>query len=206
MLCLTEKQKEVLRFISEQIKQNSYPPTIREIAARFSISTKGAFDHVNALKRKQMIEVTEKSSRTIKLVTGKDEENSDGFIDIPLLGDVAAGKCILSEENLNGAVRIHSSMLKCNRKYFALTVRGDSMTGIGVMDGDTVIIEKHDTANNGDVVVVDVDDGGRALKRFFRQSYRIKLQSENPLYPPIYSTDVRIIGKLAGVYRTYNNE
>lgn len=200
---LTEKQTEVLKFISAHVSTHSYPPTIREIAAHFSVSTKAAFDHVCALRTKKRISMTDRGARTIELIPDKNGFGRDGFVDVPLLGDVAAGPRIYTEENDNGTLRIHNSMLRPNREYFALKVRGDSMTGIGVMNGDTVIIEKRETARNGDVVVVDFDDGGRALKRFYRQQHRIKLQSENPAYPPMYSTDVRIIGKLSGVYRSY---
>jgi repressor LexA len=199
---LTEKQKGILCFIIEYVKSHSYPPTIREIAEHFSISTKGAFDHVSALKRKKKIKMRDSGSRTLEVIAGVDPE---GFIDIPLLGKVAAGKHILfeEEENNNSYIRMHNSMLKKNKCYFALNVCGDSMTGIGIMDGDTVIIEKRETAKNGDIVVVDIDDGERMLKRFNRQGHRIKLAPENPKYSPIYSTDVHILGKLAGVYRIY---
>ena len=203
MINLTEKQNNILQFIAAHIKERSYPPTIREIAGHFAISTKGAFDHVSALKKKKRIKMSDRGSRTIEIIADKDEDNPEGFSEVPLLGDVAAGPRIYSEENDNGVMRIHNSMLKENKRYFALSVRGDSMIDIGVMDGDTVIIEKCESAKYGDVVVVDIDDGGRTLKRYKPQGCRIKLESENPKYPPTFCTDIRILGKLAGVYRSY---
>jgi repressor LexA len=108
----------------------------------------------------------------------------------------------LAEENWDGSIQINDSLLKKNRKYFALKVRGNSMTGAGIMDGDTAVIEKQTTAKNGEIVVAVMDEAV-TLKRFFRESRRIKLQAENPGYPPIYSQNVRILGRLAHIFRSY---
>ncbi|MDR2467836.1 MAG: transcriptional repressor LexA [Spirochaetaceae bacterium] len=203
MIKLTEKQYEVLNYIKTYINRHSYPPTIREIAGHFAISPKGAFDHVAALKKKKRLKMLDHGSRTLELVEEDNFNEQDNFEKIQILGDVAAGKRILTEEKEHGFIWLHKTMLKARKRYFALKVRGDSMKDIGVMEGDTVIIEQRETAKNGDIVVVDLDDGGRALKRFYRQTHRIKLQSENPAYQPIYCTEVHILGRLAGVYRTY---
>jgi repressor LexA len=195
---LTQRQKEVLSFIAAYINAHSYPPTIREIADYFSISVKGAHDHVTALKKKGCLRQTDKRSRTMELV----KTDGDGIVEIPLLGTVAAGQPILAEENWDGSIAMHGSMLKKNRKYFALKVRGDSMSGAGIMDGDTAVIEKQNTARNGEIAVAVVDEAV-ALKRFFKESTRVRLQSENPAYPPIYSQHVKILGRLARIVRFY---
>jgi repressor LexA len=199
---LTQRQKEVLSFVAEYINAHSYPPTIREIADYFSISVKGAHDHVTALKKKGCLKQTGKRPRTMELV--KTNSSGNGIVEIPLLGTVAAGQPILAEENRDGSIVMHGSMLKKNRKYFALKVRGDSMSGAGIMDGDTAVIEKQNVARNGEIVaaVVDLDEAA-ALKRFFKESTRVRLQSENPAYPPIYSQHVRILGRLARIIRSY---
>jgi repressor LexA len=203
MKVLTERQRVVLNFIAHFIDDHSYPPTFRQIAEHFKITVKAAYDHVTALKKKQKLRLHDKSSRTMEIIcdAGCDIEHKD-FEDIPILGEVAAGPRILSEENYLGSIRVHRSMLKNQRRYFALIVRGNSMTGAGVMDGDTVIIEKAETAKNGDIVVAMINDG-YTLKRFFRRNKNIKLQSENPAYYPIYCNDVRIVGHLACVIRSY---
>ncbi|MDR2445386.1 MAG: transcriptional repressor LexA [Spirochaetaceae bacterium] len=200
---LTERQRVILNFIAHFIDEHNYPPTFRQIAGHFKITVKAAYDHVTALKKKQKLRLHDKSSRTMEIISNVSYDNEQkDFEDIPILGEVAAGPRILSDENYMGSIRIHRSMLKKRRRYFALIVRGDSMTGAGVMDGDTVIIEKTETAKNGDIVVAMLNDG-YTLKRFFKRNENIKLQSENSAYYPIYCNDVRIVGHLACVIRSY---
>ncbi|MDR0998062.1 MAG: transcriptional repressor LexA [Treponema sp.] len=198
---LTQRQKEVLSFIAGYISKHSYPPTIREIGEFFSISVKGAHDHVTALKRKGVLKQEDKRSRTMELV-GEGRTSLNRLVEIPLLGTVAAGVPILSEENWDGAIQINDALLKKNRKYFALKVRGDSMVGAGIMDGDTAVIEKQPVAKNGEIVVALVDEAV-TLKRFFKENKRVKLQAENPDYSPIYSQNVRLLGRLAHIIRSY---
>jgi repressor LexA len=198
---LTQRQKEVLSFIAGYINKHNYPPTIREIGDFFSISVKGAHDHVTALKRKGVLKQEDKRSRTMELV-GEGRTSLNRLVEIPLLGTVAAGVPILSEENWDGTIQINDALLKKNRKYFALKVRGDSMVGAGIIDGDTAVIEKQTIAKNGEIVVAVVDEAV-TLKRFFKESKRIKLQAENANYPPIYSQNVRLLGRLAHIIRTY---
>lgn len=199
---LTERQREVLSFIAEYINSHAYPPTIREIADYFTISVKGAHDHITALKKKGCIKQGDKRSRTMMLVHAGDEEPEDTVIDIPVLGTVAAGRPILSEENLEGSVRLPLALMKKGKEYFAVKVRGDSMEGAGIMDGDTAIIEKKNIASNGEIVVALIDEAA-TLKRFFKESSRVRLQAENSKYPPIYSRDVMILGQLSHIIRSY---
>jgi repressor LexA len=199
---LTERQKEVLSFITKYINLHLYPPTIREIAEYFSISVKGAHDHVLALKKKNVIRQDGKRSRTMELMRSKEEEGMASITEIPVLGTVAAGIPILSEENYDGSITLHRTMLKKNKKYFAVRVRGDSMTGVGIMDGDVAVIEKQSVVPNGEIAVAVVDEAV-TLKRFYKENNRIKLQAENPAYKPIYCQDVRILGRLSRIIRAY---
>jgi len=199
---LTKRQKEVLSFIAGYLKNHAYPPTIREIADNFSISVKGAYDHVTALKRKKCLKQDNNRSRTMELVQSKVDEDLGTVSKIPIVGTVAAGTPILSEENWEGTITLHQSMLKKNKNYFAVKVRGDSMSGAGIMDGDMAIIEKMSVVKNGEIAVAVVDDAV-TLKRFFKENARIRLQAENPAYRPIYCQDVRILGRLAQIIRHY---
>lgn len=200
---LTERQREVLSFISVFLKSHAYPPTIREIAEHFSISVKGAYDHLSALKKKGYLRLADKRSRTIEVVHNTTEQDkAEELVQIPILGTVAAGRPILSEENWEGTIPLPPSMIKKQGTYFALHVRGDSMSGAGIMDGDIAVIEKRETAHNGEIVVALVDDAV-TLKRFFKESNRFRLQPENSAYSPIYCQDVRILGKLSCIIRSY---
>ncbi|MDR1970615.1 MAG: transcriptional repressor LexA [Treponema sp.] len=196
---LTARQKEVLSFIDYFIRDHNYPPTIREIAEHFEISVKGAHDHVTALRKKGILRQEDKRSRTMEVVGAR---NRSRYVEIPLLGIVAAGLPIMSEANFDGTIPIHESMIKKNRKYFALKVRGDSMSGAGILDGDTAVIEKTSVVRDGEIAVTWVNNAA-TLKRVFKESNRVKLQAENPAFPPIYSQNVRIEGRLVQVIRSY---
>ncbi len=199
---LTARQTEILDFIRKFIEDHGYPPSMREIAAKFEISVKAVFDHVKALEKKQYIRCDENRSRAIELIQDPAAER-DELIDIPLLGNVAAGKPLFAEENYERMLRFAASQLKKGR-YFALNVRGDSMQDAGILNGDTAIFMQKTTANNGDIVVARVNDDSFTLKRFFKEKNRVKLKAENPVYPPIYSQHVQILGKLEFIIRNYD--
>jgi repressor LexA len=201
----TSRQKEVLSFITGYIRTHVYPPTIREIAEHFAISIKGAHDHVRALQKKGALRQGDGRSRTLELVECGEEFFEEGNVKIPILGTVAAGRPIFAEENQDGVIRMHQTLLKKDREYFALRVRGDSMEGAGVMDGDIAVIEQQPTVQNGEIAVVMLEDDTATLKTFYRESSRIRLQPENPRYKPIYcSKDVRVLGRLAQIIRSYD--
>lgn len=201
---LTERQKEVLDFISGYRNIHNYPPTIREVAEFFTMSVKGAHDHLLALRRKGFLKQDDKKSRTMELVKTGEDDGDEDFTEIPVLGTVAAGKPVMALENMEGSIRLHNSFLKNNGKYFALRVRGDSMIDAGIMEGDTAVIESKNTVQNGEIAVVMLDEAV-TLKRFYHESARIRLQPENAKYAPIYCTkDVRVLGKLAHIFRSYN--
>jgi repressor LexA len=202
---LTARQQQVLDFICRFIEDHAYPPTMREIAANFQISPKGAHDHVKALERKGKIRYDEKRSRTLEPVdTDEAAEEKEELRQIPLLGNVAAGKPLFAEENFERMVMFPSAQLRKNGDYFALAVKGDSMQEAGILDGDTAIFLQRATADNGDIVVARVNDDAVTLKRFFKEKNRVKLKAENPVYPPIYSQNVTILGRLEHIIRSYD--
>jgi len=199
---LTKRQQEVLEFVAGYLRDHAYSPTIREVANFFSISVKGAHDHLTALKRKGQLKQGDNKPRTMEIV--RPMEDREDFREIPILGEVAAGRPIFSVENMDGSIKFDKSQLKSGKEYFAVRVRGDSMEEAGIMDGDTAIIESQNTVRNGEIAVVMLDDEAYTLKTFYRENTRIKLQPENRNYPPIYCTgDVRIVGKLSHILRSY---
>ena len=185
---ITSRQQEVLEFIRRFVAESKYPPTIREISEHFGISVKGAYDHVKALQRKGAIRCDTNRSRAIEILDDPADES-------------AAGKPLLAEENYDGTVSVPAMMLG-NKRYFALHVQGDSMINAGIMDGDIAIIAQQPVADNGDIVVAMIDEAV-TLKRFYRESNRVQLKAENPVYPPIYTRDARILGRLAHIVRNY---
>jgi len=198
---MTKRQLQVLNFIAEYIRKQSFPPTVRDIADHFDISVKGAHDHITALRKKGHLKQADKRPRTIGLAYKRPEDSPD-LLEIPILGSVAAGIPLLAEENFDGNIVMHRAMFKKSKKYFALKVKGDSMSGAGILEGDTAIIEKQSTVLNGEIAVAVIDEAV-TLKRFFKENTRIRLQSENPAYKPIYSKDVKILGRLFTVVRSY---
>lgn len=201
---LTERQKQVLVFIQEYILSNKYPPTIRDISEHFSISVRGAYDHLKALKKKGVITTDSNRSRSIEIVSeaAPEELKNRKLRQIPVLGTVAAGVPILSQENFEGSIGLPATLLKGPSEYFALRVRGDSMIDAGIVDGDLAVIRHQPNAESGDIVVAMVDEAV-TLKRFFKERQRVKLQAENQNYPPIFTRDVKILGRLAHIIRNY---
>ncbi len=197
---LTERQQAVLDFIAQFIEGHAYPPTIREIADHFSISVKGAYDHVKALEKKGKLRLGENRSRALEII--RDDRHERAVVDVPLLGVVAAGKPIFAEENFSGRIPIPADMVRQASTCFALTVRGDSMRDAGIFHGDIAVIEERQTAENGEIVVAMIDDAV-TLKRFFRENNRVRLVAENSAYSPIYTQDVKILGRLKGIIRKY---
>jgi len=198
---LTDRQKEVLDYIETFIRENPYPPTIREIAAHFGMSAKGAYDHMKALERKGRIRTGGGRSRKIEIIGKSIKAGRSPTIEVPLLGSVAAGKPIFAEENYESSVHVPYSMIG-SATCFALRVRGDSMINAGILDGDLAVIEQKQDARDGEIVVAAIDDMV-TLKRFYKEKSRVRLEPENQAYSPIFSQDVRILGQLRGIVRTY---
>ncbi len=166
MKSLTLRQTEVLDFIKSYKNRYSYPPTIREIAENFSISVKGAYDHLKALEKKESIRCNLRRSRAIEVVETEVESNE--IAEIPLLGNVAAGIPLMAEENFEGTVPVPCSILK-KGKHFALKVRGDSMKDAGILENDVALFLHQNTADNGNIVVAMLDDEAVTLKRFYKE-------------------------------------
>jgi len=195
---LTKRQSQVLDFIKAFIDSHKYPPTIREIAQNFKISVKGAYDHVKALEKKDVIACDTNRSRAIEITS---DDNKNEILSIPILGHVAAGLPLMASENFDGYLSIPSSMLKTG-DYFALEVQGDSMINAGILDGDTAIIKQNPTAENGEIIVAMIDDAV-TLKRFYKEKNRVKLKAENDAYSPIYTQNIKVLGKLVKILRNY---
>lgn len=210
---LTERQKEVLRFILQTSEDRGFPPTIREIGEELDIrSTNGVNDHLKALERKGYLTRGDQLSRSLvptkraRLVLGMGKSRDAHMVDVPLLGKVAAGAPLLATENIEDSVRIDSFLLGGNgREVFALRVKGQSMIDDGIHDGDYLFVRKSPTAQPGEIVVALIEDEA-TVKRYYPEGDRVRFQPANRTMQPIYvsKTEFRqtmILGKVVGVYR-----
>ncbi len=195
---LTKRQSEILDYLKNFIDENRYPPAIREVANHFSISVKGAYDHIKALEKKNFITCNNNTSRSIGIV----EDSNINSTTIPILGKIAAGGPILAEENYDGNITLSTDLIKSG-EHFALNVVGDSMIDAGILEGDIAVFKQQQNAENGNIVAAMLDDSV-TLKRFYKESNRVRLKAENANYSPIYTQNVSILGKLVTVIRTYD--
>ena len=198
---LTVRQREVLDFINRYIEQYRYAPSIRDLAEHFAISIRGAYDHLKALRKKGYVRSAEGRSRSLEVLDDGTAERPHRVLRIPLLGRVAAGIPVFAEDNIEGTIAVSDELLGAGT-FFALRVRGDSMRDAGILDGDIAVVRRQEDADNGDIVVAMIEEAA-TLKRFFRESNRVRLQAENASYPPIFTQNLRILGKLRAVQRAY---
>lgn len=194
---LTSRQREIFDFIRSKIFERGYGPTVRETADQFGIrSPNGVMCHLRALEKKNIIRREPNMSRAIQLV---DDGPSD--TGMPLAGVIAAGKPI---EAIEQEERIDFRDMFGKPDLFALQVKGQSMIEDQIADGDIVVVKKQETARDGQIVVALLSDGEATLKRFFRESNRVRLEPANREMKPIYSKNVRIMGVVVGVVRQYS--
>lgn len=196
---ITPRQRKVLDFITGYLDRFGYPPTLREIGGHLGVSgTLGVMKHLDALERKGFIKKTAGSSRGIAL-TG----SATGAVHLPVVGTVRAGAFNLAVEDIEGYFAIDQARLPAEDAFF-LRVRGDSMTGAAILDGDLALVRPQATAHNRDIVVAMVGDEA-TLKRLYRKRDHVRLQPENPAMEPIIirkgEGEVAIIGKVVAVYR-----
>jgi len=220
---LTDRQREVLRFIAQQIEACGYPPTIREIGEALDIrSTNGVNDHLKALERKGFLTRDPVKSRAlIPTAAGREQLGEPGgkvvpfrpgapragtrLVDVPIVGRVAAGQPILAQERVEDTVQVDAFLLGTNKKVYGLRVQGDSMVGDGILPGDYVFVKKQLHAQDGEIVVAMIDDEA-TVKRVYFEGDRVRFQPSNPRMAPIYvrESDFRstmILGVVVGVYR-----
>lgn len=201
---LTEKQLSILRFIRDYLSLNEHAPSLREIAGHFDFTLSSVQFTVDALQKKGFLSQVKNTARSLRILADPDEipDKEAEFISVPVLGTVAAGSPIFSEENIREILQLPQKLLKGNSEYFACEVRGDSMINAGIFSGDLAIIEKSPSAQNGEIVVAVLDDA-ITLKRFYKEPNRIRLEAENPDFAPIFCQNVRIAGRLAHIIRNY---
>jgi repressor LexA len=199
---LTDRQKEVYDFLVAETRDKGYPPSIREIGKALGISTlKGVTCHLEALERKGFID-RNSSARGIKINFLEDLFLSTHIIKLPWIGQVAAGKPILSEQSIEEYISVPKHMVGANTTgAYLLRVKGDSMIDDAIFDGDIIIVRSGMQANNGDIVVA-VINGEATVKRFYKEKTKVRLQPSNDKYEPIIvKEDFQLAGKVIGLMR-----
>jgi repressor LexA len=192
---LTDRQREVFNFVRDKIQNRGYGPTVREIGTAFDISSpNGVMCHLRALEKKGLIRRSPNMSRAIELTREVIEEEKG----LPLCGTVAAGLTTLAFEQKD---RIDFADLFTKKNLFVLEVRGDSMIDAQIADGDYVVIKRQKSAQPGEIVVAQTDDGEATLKYWYPEAHRIRLQPANASMSPIYVTNAHVVGILVGVVR-----
>lgn len=191
---LTQRQLDVYEFIRDKIQNRGYGPTVREIGEEFEIkSPNGVMCHLKALEKKGLIIREPNMSRAIQIAPEALEAKG-----LPLVGRVAAG---VMHEAIEQDERIDFGTMFTKKNLFVLEVRGDSMIEAQIADGDYVVIHKQKTASPGQMVVAQTEDGEATLKFWFPEKNRIRLQPANSSMEPIYVSDARVLGVVAGVVR-----
>ena len=218
---LTDRQEEILEYIQRYIQTQGYPPTIREIGTAFGIrSTNGVNDHLKALEKKGFLSRDTLKSRAMRPIgagtspgipmaalTGMAAmpDAMGDFVDVQVLGRVAAGQPLLAVENVQDTVRVDPFFLGQKRDVFALKIVGESMIEDGIFDGDYVFVKKTSSADRGEIVVAMIE-GEATVKRYFPEGDRVRFQPANSNMEPIFvrkadMRSVEIIGVVVGVYR-----
>ncbi len=202
-ITLYRRQKQILSFIKQYIDKYGYSPTLGEIAEAIGVSSLATVhEHLQALSTKGVIKRFEGAVRGIEVLDQKVSSALQG-VELPILGFIAAGQPIMTYTDPDATIKISPSMLSGKKRSYVLQVKGDSMIEDGILDGDYVVIEEQNTANDGDIVVALLENGLATLKRFFRELDRIRLEPANANMAPIYATDVKIQGKCVGVIRRF---
>jgi repressor LexA len=202
---LTDRQQQILRYVVDYIQEQGYPPSIREIGKNFNIeSLRGVTVHLDALKRKGYIERS-KTPRSIQIKHPAYQTNQNVKM-LPLVGSIAAGAPILADENVEGMIPVPSEMVRNIEGSFVLRVRGDSMSGEGIMPRDLVVIKPQENASHGDLVAVLIGDEATVKRIHFGKDKKgVTLMPSNPNYQPIpiEQDNARVIGKVVGLMRDY---
>lgn len=200
---ITDKQREILEYIKDTILSKGYPPAVREICEAVHLkSTSSVHSHLETLEKNGYIRRDPTKPRTIEILDDEFALSRREFVNVPVIGTVAAGTPILAEENIEDYMPIPVEILP-NKEVFMLKVKGESMIEAGIFNNDKVIVAKQEDAENGDKVVALLEDSA-TVKTFYRENGHIRLQPENHTMDPIIANDVQILGKVIGLFRMMN--
>lgn len=199
---ISQKQQEILEYLKEVILAKGYPPTVREICEKVDLkSTSSVHSHLETLEKRGYIKRDPAKPRAIEICDDSFQMVRTEMTSLPVYGNVAAGQPILAVDNILDYFPIPASEIP-RGESFILNVKGDSMINVGIFSGDKILVNKNETASNGDIVVAMVDDSA-TVKTFYKENGHIRLQPENDTMDPIIVPDCQILGKVFGVFRFF---
>ena len=199
-LKLTKRQSEIFDFIKKYSATNGYPPTVRDIGRAIGLASSSTVHaHLSNLEKVGLLRRDPSKPRAIELIADRARRAADSPRRLPLVGRVAAGSPLLAEENVEEHVEV-PEIAGGERGEYVLRVQGESMRDAGILEGDYVVVQPQDSAEDGEIVVALLGEEA-TVKRFFRETDHIRLQPENPAMDPIRARDVELLGRVVGVCR-----
>lgn len=199
---ISKKQEEILEYIKSQILERGFPPAVREICEAVNLkSTSSVHSHLETLEKNGYIHRDPTKPRAIEILDDTFNLTRREMVNVPIIGRVAAGDPLLAQQNIENYFPIPAEMMP-NKQTFLLQVQGESMINAGILNGDYILVQQQQTADNGDKVVALIDDGA-TVKTFYREEGIIRLQPENDFMDPIIVKDCTILGKVIGVFRFF---
>ena len=199
---ISKKQLEILEYIKSQILERGFPPAVREICEAVNLkSTSSVHSHLETLEKNGYIRRDPTKPRAIEILDDSFNLTRREMVNVPIVGQVAAGEPILAQENIENYFPIPTEFMP-NNQTFLLKVKGESMINAGILDGDMVLVEQASTASNGDMVVALIEDGA-TVKTFYKEEGIFRLQPENDSMDPTIVSEVTILGKVIGVFRFF---
>lgn len=199
---ITQKQQEILDYIKDEILSKGYPPAVREICEAVNLkSTSSVHSHLETLEKNGYIRRDPTKPRAIEICDDSFQMVRTEVVSMPVVGQVAAGQPILAQQNIDSYFPIPADRVP-RGESFILNVKGDSMINAGIFNGDQILVNVCNTANNGDIVVALIDDSA-TVKTFYKEDGHIRLQPENDTMDPIIVEDCQILGKVFGVMRFF---
>ena len=206
---ISEKQKEILEYIKQEILNKGYPPAVREICEAVHLkSTSSVHSHLETLEKNGYIRRDPTKPRAIEIMDDTFNLTRREMVNVPVIGNVAAGQPLLAVQNIENYFPIPAEYMP-NQETFMLKVKGESMINAGILDGDHILVERQSTASNGEIVVALVDDSA-TVKTYYKEDGHYRLQPENDTMDPIIVDecsivrDLQIMGKVIGVFRFFS--
>ena len=199
---ITQKQSDILEFIKSELLSKGYPPTVIDICNAVNLkSTSSVHAHLETLEKNGYIRRDPTKPRAIEIIDENFSLTGREIVNVPIVGRVAAGEPLLATQNIENYFPIPMEFMP-NNEVFMLEVKGESMINVGIYEGDWIVVEKRNTARNGEIIVALVDDSA-TVKTFYKEDGHIRLQPENDHMDPIIVPDCKILGKVISLYRRF---